>query len=245
LPVKKQPKEAPPAIDGEENGNRDGPAPRRWRRARRFLKEYVTIVVGVLTALAAGQAADALHWRHEVKVQRAALLSEARDNLAAAAYRDEQTPCIRERLGELGEVFQRQARGQPLGLKRPLGRPALWIATTGSWDIALSEQALGHMPQAEKLAFSNAYDSYRAWKVRREEEEAIWARLSLLDHAELLRPEDWPALRQAYAEAVAMNERIGGLAHYNLTEATLGQRPSRPDADEVERQIRDFCRPLI
>ena len=38
--------------------------PKPWHGWREFLKEYVIIVVGVLTALAAEQAVEWLHWRH-------------------------------------------------------------------------------------------------------------------------------------------------------------------------------------
>ena len=47
--------------------------PKPWHGLREFLKEYVIIVVGVLTALGAEQAVDWLHWRHEVAEARQAL----------------------------------------------------------------------------------------------------------------------------------------------------------------------------
>ncbi len=40
--------------------------PKPWHGLREFLKEYVIIVVGVLTALGAQQVAEALHGRHVV-----------------------------------------------------------------------------------------------------------------------------------------------------------------------------------
>jgi hypothetical protein len=205
----------------------------------------VIIVVGVLTALGAESIVEALHWRHEVDMERAALLSETRDNLTAAAYRTEQAACVGQRLRELEEVFRRQAQGQPLGLKRPIGRPPVWVATTGSWDIAVSGQALAHMPQKEKLAFSDAFDSYKTWSRLREEEDQIWRRLDLLDHTRILGPGDWPALHEAYGEAVGMNERIVNIGGYVLGPAALGQPPGRPDPAFTESVARSFCAPLI
>ena len=38
--------------------------PKPWHGVREFLKEYVIIVVGVLTALGAEQGVEWLHWRH-------------------------------------------------------------------------------------------------------------------------------------------------------------------------------------
>lgn len=44
-----------------------------WHGFRAFLKEYAIIVVGVLTALAAGQSVEAWHHHDEVKDLRRAL----------------------------------------------------------------------------------------------------------------------------------------------------------------------------
>ncbi len=44
--------------------------PKPWHGFREFLKEYVIIVVGVLTALGAEQGVEWLHWRHEVEAER-------------------------------------------------------------------------------------------------------------------------------------------------------------------------------
>jgi hypothetical protein len=53
---------------------------RNWRG---FLKEYVVIVIGVLTALAAQQAAESWHWQGEVKEARAALHEKSSPTIAA------------------------------------------------------------------------------------------------------------------------------------------------------------------
>jgi hypothetical protein len=47
---------------------------------REFLKEYAIIVIGVLTALAAEQAVEWLHWQGEVKAARQAIFAEMATN---------------------------------------------------------------------------------------------------------------------------------------------------------------------
>jgi hypothetical protein len=218
--------------------------PKPWHSVREFLKEYFIIVVGVLTALGGEQVVETFHWRHEVEVERRALLSEARDNVSTAAYRQSEQACIDGRLAQLAEVFRRHARGQPLGLLRPVARPPLWVATTGSWDIAVSGQALGHMPQDEKLAFSNAFNTYKAFGGLRHEEDADWRRLALLDHPDILDGADWSNLREAWGELLGVSHRMRSLTTELLGPSALGQRPGRVPNPEVALS-QAFCAPLI
>ena len=50
--------------------------PKPWHGVREFLKEYVIIVVGVLTALGAEQLVEQLHWREQIRATKEALLPE-------------------------------------------------------------------------------------------------------------------------------------------------------------------------
>ena len=54
--------------------------PKPFHGLREFLKDYAIIVIGVLTALAAEQAAEWLHWRQ--------LVDEGRRDLAASYVQD-------------------------------------------------------------------------------------------------------------------------------------------------------------
>jgi hypothetical protein len=209
-----------------------------------FLREIGVVVIGVLLALSAEQVAEAFHWRHEVEVEREALRSEVRTNLSTAAYRQSEQGCIDARLAQIAEVFRRHARGQALGLKRQVARPPLWVATTGSWDIAVSGQALGHMPQKEKLAFSDAFNSFKSFGRLRGEEDADWRKLALLDRPELLDVNDWSSLHQAWGELVGVSNRLRSVTGEMLGPASLGERPGKnPDEEVALREA--FCAPLI
>lgn len=56
-----------------------------WHGWREFLKEYAIIVIGVLTALAAEQAVQMLHWRADVAEARKALIAEVGANALLSA----------------------------------------------------------------------------------------------------------------------------------------------------------------
>lgn len=209
-----------------------------------FLREIGVIVIGVLLALGAEQIAEEFHWRHEVAVERQALLSEARDNLATAAYRLSEQACIDARLAQVAEVFRRHARGETLGLKGAVARPPLWTATTGSWDIAVSGQALGHMSQKDKLAFSDAFNTYKAFARLRDEEDRGWRRLALLDRPDLLDAGDWSNLHAAWGDLVGVNNRMRSITAEMLGNASLGQQPGKNPSEETGL-ARAFCAKLI
>jgi hypothetical protein len=210
---------------------------------REFLIEIGTIVCGILIALGLEQVVERLHWGHEVEVEREALRDEARQNVSAVAYRAVEDRCITVRLAELEDTLRRQAHGQPFKPSRPLERPPIWVSSTGSWDIAISGQALAHMPHKEKLAFSDAFDAYRAFAAQRNAEDATWRRLTLINHADILGPGDWVELHQAFAAASETNSRMKTLTAYILQGATMGQKPERFVGDDLTN-LKAFCAPL-
>ena len=220
--------------------------PKPWHSWREFLKEYGIIVLGVLTALAFEQAVEALHWRHEVEAERRALHGEVRLNLNAILYRRSEQACIDRRLGEIVEVFRRQAYGEPLGLRASVGRPPVWTEETGSWQIALSGQALAHMPLNEKLKLSDAFGTFVDFDVIREREDDVWRRMRLLDEASVLGPNDWVTLHAIYAEARGFNDRMRLYVIYPLTETTMGEKPQMPNTGpEIAAAEAKFCEPMI
>ena len=218
--------------------------PKPWHGWREFLKEVATIVLGVLIAIGAEQVVEQAHWRHEVEAERAALQNEAQENVTTAAYREAEAPCIERRLAEIEEGFRRQAKGQATGFRRPVTKPPSWTASSGSWDIAVSGQALGHMPQKEKLAFSEAFDTYRAFALLRAEEDAIWLRLSLLNHPDILAPGDWVELHQAMGQALGMNARMATSTKYILESVAMGQRPKKFEPMDSD-PLKAFCTSIL
>jgi len=207
---------------------------------REFLVEIGTITCGILIALGLEQAVEQLHWRDEVEAERAALHEEARQSVTTAAYRVALDPCIEHRLAEIEVGFRRQAKGQPTGFRQPVTKPPSWSASQGSWEIALSGQALAHMPHREKLTFSDAFDTFRAFHQLRTEEDSIWRKLSLINHPEFLSSGDWVELHQAYGQALGMNERMKTMTRYILEQATLGEHPD-PFQTLDEGRLRAFC----
>lgn len=220
--------------------------PKPWHGWREFLKEYGIIVLGVLTALAFEQAVESLHWRHEVETERRMLRGEVQVNLNALLYRQSEQACIDRRLAEIAEVFRREAHGEPLGLRGPVGRPSPWEENTGSWQIALSDQALSHMPLDEKLKFSDAFGSFDGYTTLREKEDEAWRSLAMLDEASDLAPADWATLHADYAAAKGINERVSRAILYPLERTSMGEKAVMPDVGpQAADQEAKFCQPMI
>jgi hypothetical protein len=179
---------------------------------REFAGEVGIIVVGVLIALGAEQVVETVHWRDEVAAERKSLLFEANDGLSAVAARQVQQPCVDRRLQDIRLVLERHHRKEPLELVRDIGRPASQVAARGTWQIALTGQALSHMSDKEKLAFSDSFANLELWERISIEEKAIWLRLAPLNLPDLLSEEDWSGIRSAYADAVIYNDHIRVLA---------------------------------
>ena len=214
--------------------------PKAAHSLREFLIEIGTIVCGVLIAIGLEQIVEQVHWSHEVEAERAALRNEARDNVTTAAYRVAEDPCITRRLAEIEGGFRRQAKGQSTGFRSAVTKPPSWTESTGSWDIAVSGQALGHMPIKEKLAFSVAFGTYKAFARLRFDEDAIWRGLSLINHPEILAPGDWVELHHAYGQALGMNERLKTITKDLLGDTSMGQRPIKFGKLDSDR-LQTFC----
>src|SRR5215472_7945665 len=137
--------------------------PKPWHGLREFLKEYVIIVIGVLTALAAEGGVEWLHWRHETENERDALHEAARIALGSMKFHMALQPCINQRLSELDVLLQRHDRRQPLGLIGRVGAPISPEGDNGAWSLGLSGGGLNHMSQDERLRFSYAFNAYAVW----------------------------------------------------------------------------------
>lgn len=187
--------------------------PHGWRAA---WWEFGIVSLGVLLALGAEQTIKEVQDARELATVREALRNEARLNLSAVELRVRLRPCVERRLNELQAVFQRHHERRPLGLRAPVNKPPYWTESTGTWQIALAGDDLTDMPLTETLAYSEAFDAYRAFTQLRDEEDGHWRSLSLLDDASLLDAADWSSLRRAYAEARAIDDRIASANSYIL-----------------------------
>jgi hypothetical protein len=124
--------------------------PKPWHGWREFLKEYLIIVVGVLTALGAEAVVERLHWRHQTELAHEALAYDMKRVTGWAGLVDAQSPCLGARLTELDAILdkaQDSGRFPPLG---PLAKPIASAWNLRAWSGLTYGQTLAHMPNPEQ-----------------------------------------------------------------------------------------------
>ena len=130
--------------------------PKPWHGVREFLKEYVIIVVGVLTALGAEQVVEAIHTANKAAEAEELVREELARNIAFARDRVAISPCNQANF----QLVERLLLGTPadrpvpaLKRLRVLGRPLSWR----QWETAVASGAADHFPPERRHAYQRIY----------------------------------------------------------------------------------------
>ncbi len=152
--------------------------PKPWHGLREFLKEYVIIVVGVLTALGAEQGVEWLHWRHQAEAAREDMAADYRRTLRSIGAIDAAAPCARRRVDELRAVLDKAEVEGRLPALPAIDPPPNFAWTFRGWEGLVSSQTLAHLPRGEAARYS-AQAAYVTYLIRmRDAQRDDWAVLS-------------------------------------------------------------------
>ena len=124
--------------------------PKPWHGIREFLKEYVIIVVGVLTALGAEQGVEWAHRETEVREARAALHAEMSISLRTLTLEAREDGCWR------GATLAYEAWAKGAGLKPVWAGALLQGLSSSGWEVA-KNGAVAHMDLDERLQLASFY----------------------------------------------------------------------------------------
>jgi hypothetical protein len=142
--------------------------PKPWHGVREFLKEYLIIVVGVLTALGAEQTVEWLHWRHEAARAEKELAAGLQPDLLNAVTWIAQKPCFHAWTAPLAEGLQTPGAawtGRPLHMaqddpdratSRVFASPG-FIWSHAAWENASTSGVLSHMPEGRVEKYAEVY----------------------------------------------------------------------------------------
>ncbi len=157
----------------------DEPKPKPARNWRSFGKEYMIVVLGVLTALAAQQAADWLHWQSEVGIARKSLQDEITSIDGFYIRRIAIAPCIARQEQEIKTILDGlDGKGPVTALTAFRNVPGAALVDS-EWQSQRSAQVLTHFPRTELALMNLYYAMLPRMESMFEAESAAWSELSI------------------------------------------------------------------
>ncbi len=179
--------------------------PKPWHGVREFLKEYVIIVVGVLTALGAEQVASWLHDRHLSAEARATVLAEINLDVTNLGRRLVIEPCVSRKLAEIDALLDTAEAGGSFAPPQRTGLPTNRYVYTQRWEAATAGGRTSLLTSDEQREFARVYNAFRGAADAEDRERLPWAHLHALQGRRRLSPEMIYGLRMAAAEAEAFD----------------------------------------
>lgn len=182
-------------------------------RLRGWLKEYVIIVVGVLTALAGQEAVEAANWKSKVADAERDLKVELASNAVFAYERLVTVRCATRQIDAIRQaLIDNRERGTPVAPSAPFHRGFRpWL--TASWESAQGLQLTGHIPTDRLHKYSRAYSNADAFaRQQGDEQDLIPSVDSLVDNAGRLSPAERDRLFLAVRRLEAQSNRLDLIA---------------------------------
>ena len=147
---------------------------------REFAGEVGIIVLGVVIALALGQAVQAWQWHEDVKTARRSIQREMAFDLAFFADRLRIANCVDRHLADAEQRIEAVASsGATPPSNSNLESPGRLILV-GDYEAQEAADNLVHFPSAELSALGVFYDQARFMSEWTEKEDTAWNELALL-----------------------------------------------------------------
>jgi len=180
--------------------------PKAAHSLRDFAIELLTIVAGILIAIALEQTVEAHHWHEKVRAARESLRDELRMTDDFYQFRVAANECVARRLSQLNEIVESLAehREEPLvgDLTLHLGQ----LLGDDAWQSEKAAQTAAHLPPGELQQYSLIYaqqSDIRGWE---NQEESAWAAIRILQgNPNRLSPSDLTVIRQNIQVARSLN----------------------------------------
>jgi hypothetical protein len=191
--------------------------PKLARNWRGYLKEYAIIVIGVLTALAAQQAAEWWNWRNQVREARQVIATETALNTTGAIARLRTQACIERRLDELGRILDSASRSGSLPPVGYFGTPPRRGWSGGAWDGVLASQVSTHFSRQELARLARLYNTVRLTASYGPNEMETWSLLgTMTGPGRRLDTASEADLRKAISLARSLNRTLANLSFQML-----------------------------
>ena len=208
-------------------GGMDIHKPKPWHGLREFLKEYVIIVVGVLTALGAEQAVEVMRHRAEAAEAREAVRAEVAADITRIKQRTFAEGCVEVRLAEIEQIVEGAAPDGRIRSPSWIGRPPRYAVESARWDAASQSGRLSLLPPDWQSKFGFLYTTLRYYYEMNNAEEQTWSSLDGLTRLDRLTPDGKLAIKAEIEQARFYNDSMHQVAELIMARAAAqGLRPT-------------------
>lgn len=222
--------------------------PKPWHGWREFLKEYATIVLGVLTAIGAEQAVESLHWHERTQTAQENLREDLQKSAAPVQSTVLLTSCGDAMLDGLARALLLPGDDwRPPFVIRTGSRSVVFVApvymlATESWRNAQADGTANHFPGGTQALYATAYDRLAQLQASNNDAQAEIAELDTLAAP---RPID-PQSRTNYLRLISRVRAYVDIAAERggqfLTAAkALGVQVPAPKDDPVLKIYQQAC----
>ena len=200
--------------------------PKPWHGLREFLKEYLIIVIGVLTALAAESGVEAARHRVEADEAREAIRAEVVADITRIQQRDYAHDCVQARLDELDRIVDQAGPDGRIRGPSWIGRPPRYAVEAARWEAASQAGRVSLLPPRWQSRFGFLYTTMRYHYDLNNAEQQTWSKLDGLSGLDRLTPDGKLALKGEIAQARFDNGSLHQVAQLILGRAAAeGLRP--------------------
>jgi hypothetical protein len=182
--------------------------PKPWHSLREFLREYLIIVIGVLTALAAEAVVQTLHEHRLSEEARASVRAEINLDLANMKRREEIEPCVARRLAELGDWVAKAEAGQPIPPPLTIGAPGHPVIYTERWEAATAGGRTSLLSLDEQRGFARIVEQFKGYQASKPVEREVWGALVGLEGVRHPSPELLARAREMLGRARLLDLNI-------------------------------------
>jgi hypothetical protein len=204
---------------------------------RAFAGEVGVVVLGVVLALAAQQAAETVNQRREAVETRAALTNEIEETLALLELRRAAQPCIDRRLKEVRAIVNEWGRTGNFKTPRWVAQATWFAVRTARFDAAQSAGRLALLSSEEQYRYGLIVGGLQNFQGVQVREIQAWSTLRMLQSgADALSASDRTQVRMALQDASTLNHLAQINVGQTLTQASgYGWRPDMRRARQTMR----------
>ncbi len=189
-------------------------------------RNMASSVLGVLTALGAEQAVEAIHHGQEASEARDALREELGWNLASLKRTMEQDQCMLARADEVEQWEKSWDSGHPIALSKGVSVPGYFVFRSSVWRIT-SGETVARMPLQERITYAALYDLLDTVGGQRDKLDDAWGDIAHYQRARRLSDEERLRVASDIAIIRGFSHVMTG-ANYQSALDLAGKCMSRP-----------------